>query len=245
MSIKLSDITPGACFQFKTAVRRVVRLVSISEQSDNFNVEWEYADGVKRAGKLGGVQWAHYFKASAIAPVPALLYAGDATEPAVQLTVKPVQAEAIIASLDAYTRLCLGQLEEVANLVRHGVIPMAQLNAKGERQLAPAEVCEQIGVLMDQAKALLGYPRSGCHGIGHPHVAVSGKRAYEVEKVLAKVVSEQRDPNPKFRGVNYDGLGPRFTTDPAPVATVVRSSFRTAADNQAAQSTARPSMHRR
>ena len=131
------------------------------------------------------------------------------------------QTDAVCDALDAYSRLCIGQLDEVANLVRHGIIPMAQLDGSGERVLASAEVCEQIEELMDAAKRLLGYPANGSHGIGHPHIALSGRRAYEVKKVLAKVVAEQRNPNPEFRGVNYDGLGPRYTNDPVPVATAI------------------------
>lgn len=136
----------------------------------------------------------------------------------IQTTLTLDQAAAVCDGLDAYTRLCIGQLEEVANLVRHGVIPMAQSDGKGERVMAPAEVCDQIEALMNEAKRLLGYPRNGNHGIGHPHIALAGRRSYEIQKVLSKVVAEQRNPNPGFKGVNYDGLGPRYTTDPAPVA---------------------------
>lgn len=136
-----------------------------------------------------------------------------------ELTV--AQADAVCDGLDAYSRLCIGQLDAVANLVRHGVIPMAQPNGKGERVLASPEVCDQVEMLMAEAKRLLGYPVNGSHSIGHPHIAMSGLRAYEVQKVLSKVIAEQRNPNPEFRGVNYDGLGPRYTNDPAPAAKVI------------------------
>jgi hypothetical protein len=139
----------------------------------------------------------------------------------IQATLTTDQASAVCDGLDAYTRLCIGQLEEVASLVRHGVIPMAQPNNGGERVMASVEVCDQIEDLMMQAKALLGYPRNGSHGIGHRHNCLSGLRAYEVQKALSKVVAEQRNPNPEFRGVAYDGLGPRYTTDPAPTVVAV------------------------
>lgn len=134
----------------------------------------------------------------------------------VSLTVD--QAGAVCDGLDTYTRLCIGQFEEVANLVRQGVIPVARPNGGGERVMAPPEVCEQIEDLMKQAKHLLGYASSGSHGIGHPHVSIAGRRSYEVKKVIAKVVAEARNPNPAFRGVDYDGLGPRYTQDQAPFA---------------------------
>ena len=68
MPVKLEQIQPGAVFRFKNGLRRVTKLV------DNFgsppNVSWEYADGVKRGGKLNGVMWIHHFKAEAIEEVP-------------------------------------------------------------------------------------------------------------------------------------------------------------------------------
>lgn len=139
-------------------------------------------------------------------------------EPRIQLSLTVDQAAAVCAGLDAYTRLCIGQLEEVANLVQQGVIPVAQ-RGEGPRELARAEVCERIEYLMDEAKRQLGFPANGSNGIGHPHTCEAGRRAYEVQKVLAKEVAVARDPNPQFRGVSYDGLGPRYTTDPAPTAT--------------------------
>lgn len=129
------------------------------------------------------------------------------------------QAGAVCEALDAYTRLCIGQLQEVEQLVRAGVIPMARLDRlDGPRLTASLDVSEQVGELMNQVKAFLGYPGNSSHGIGHPDVALSGRRAYEIKKALAKVVAETRNPNPAFRGVDYDGLGPRYTQDPAPVA---------------------------
>lgn len=70
-------------------------------------------------------------------------------------------------------------------------------------------------------KEVLGLHRSSHLGIGHPHMAMSGRRSYEVKKVLAKTLAELRNPNPSFRSVDYDGLGPRYTSDPEPRAVVV------------------------
>jgi phosphoribosylamine-glycine ligase len=90
----------------------------------------------------------------------------------------------------------------------------------GERQLAQRECIDALDTAMLHAKFHLGYPSNGSMGIGHPHVHVTAKRAYEVEKVLDKVLSEHKDPSPKFRGVNYDGLIVRYTNDPEPTASV-------------------------
>lgn len=135
-----------------------------------------------------------------------------------QLTITTEQASATSDALDAFSRLCIGQ-----QLVRHGVIPMAMPGPDGQRQTAPIEVCDRIEELMIEAKRLLGHPSNGSHGIGHALNAQAGRRAYEVKKVMDKAMALHRNPNPGFRTVDYDGLGPRYTTDPAPVAVIVEA----------------------
>ena len=126
------------------------------------------------------------------------------------------QAAAVDLALDAYTRLCIGQLEEVASLIRQGVIPLAR-EGRDDRTTASCAVADEVEALMNQAKALLGYPSNGSNGIGHQHVHISGRRAYEAHKVLAKELAHHRDSEPSiWKGVAYDGLGPRYTQDPAP-----------------------------
>lgn len=138
--------------------------------------------------------------------------------PTVTLTLTLDQAVAVRDALDLYTRVCIGQLEEVAHLVRYGTIPVARL-FNPERQLASPDQCDEVVRLMDQAKTVLGYPTNGSNGIGHPHVHITGTRAYEVEKTLAKVIADYQHPT-GFRGVDHDGLTVRYTQDPAPGATL-------------------------
>lgn len=67
MAVPIEQILPGAVFRFKTADRRVV---SLSEPvGSGFDVLWEYADGKKRGGRLGGRQWVYYFRSDAIEQV--------------------------------------------------------------------------------------------------------------------------------------------------------------------------------
>ena len=143
----------------------------------------------------------------------------------VKMEISIGQAEAITAALDVYVRLCIGQLSEVSQMVRFGIIPMATTHwshtGTKERIVAPEEVCDRVDALMMQVKEVLGYPSNGNNGIGHPDIHESGRRAYEIEKVLKKALAENRNPNPAFKGVDYDGLGPRYTKDPAPVAVIV------------------------
>ena len=135
--------------------------------------------------------------------------------PDIHIKVTQDQAQAIADALDFYTRICIGQLEEVENLVRSEVVPLAS-DAGVKRKTATIDECDEIRNLMNAAKKILGYPSSGSNGIGHPHVCKTGHMAYEIKKVIEKTLAELRNPNPTFRGVNYDGLGPRYTTDTAP-----------------------------
>lgn len=137
--------------------------------------------------------------------------------PQFQLKTTFDQASAISDGLDAYVRLCLGQLEEVTNLVRTGAIPMAG-SSQGDRVVASADVCDEIEELMMKAKALLGYSRSSNNGVGHRHVSLGAHRCYEAKKVIDQTVAMHRNPNPNFSSVQYDGLLVRYTQDPAPIA---------------------------
>lgn len=67
MTIRLETIRVGACFKFKAAIRRVTGITRRSDRG--FDVQWEYADGKKRGGRLNGEQWCHYFAKEAIAEV--------------------------------------------------------------------------------------------------------------------------------------------------------------------------------
>lgn len=68
MSVSIEQIQPGAVFQFKTAPRRVTSLGK--PVGRGFDVNWEYADGKKRGGRLSGSQWVHYFSSGAIEQIP-------------------------------------------------------------------------------------------------------------------------------------------------------------------------------
>lgn len=135
----------------------------------------------------------------------------------VQMNIE--QAAAVSKALDVYVRLGIGQLDIVKEMVNQGYIPLRAENGD-PRQVATFDQVDRFTEVMDSAKSILGYPRSGSNGIGHSHVAKEVHRSYEVAKVMDRAIATYRDPNPKFRGVNYDGLIVRYTTDPAPKAFV-------------------------
>jgi hypothetical protein len=128
------------------------------------------------------------------------------------------QARAVRDALDTYIRLTIGQIDVITGLVRDGTIPLGGRMGEGERELASIEQIERVEALVNEIKAVLGYPRNGSNGIGNRHVDPSGHRAYEAMKVLAQAVAIKTNPNPQFKGVDYDGLRVRYTQDPAPSA---------------------------
>lgn len=138
----------------------------------------------------------------------------------VQITVTIDQAQAMCQALELYARIGIGQFEEIAYLVRSGFVPMFNSGATGKPEHANAERCDWVAAMCDGIKNALQYPINGSHGIGHAHVSTSAHRAYEMRKVIEQALALHRDPNPSFRGVNYDGLIVRYTSDPAPIAEI-------------------------
>ncbi|NWF46054.1 hypothetical protein F3K02_12445 [Hydrogenophaga sp. D2P1] len=135
----------------------------------------------------------------------------------VQLSLTPQQADAVTAALDLYSRVCTGQLEELSELVRKGIIPMLGPDRTG---LAPSDSAAIAEIHVRYLKRGLGFDPGVSLNIFNRDVHASGHRAYEVLKVLEKAVAEHRDPAPAFRSTRYDGLSVRCTNDPVPVAWV-------------------------
>ena len=146
---------------------------------------------------------------------------GSAGKQRVVLEMSLEHANALAVAAEAFSRIGIGQLQHIAELVRFGTIPL-QRDSGTERVTAEVEDAERIEELMSVAKGILGYPRNGSNGIGHRHVSKDVHRAWEVHKVLRKALAVHRNPSPDFAGVDYDGLSLRYSSEEAPVA-VVRS----------------------
>lgn len=139
----------------------------------------------------------------------------------IQIDVTLEQAQVIAKATELLARLSLGQVGQIAEMVAMQEIPMHAPSDAPSRQ-STVEVCDAVREKIAGIHADLGYSGMGHSlGIGNKHVPIAGHRAYEITKVLQKVLSEHRDPNPQFRGVNYDGLMLRYTQDPAPEARVI------------------------
>ena len=139
---------------------------------------------------------------------------------AVTIHVTIEQARAMCHALDTYSRLCIGQFEELAQLCRDGTIPIGGVAVSEPRTAPHVEFCDEVDALLRQAKVKLGYSPNGSNGIGHPHVHVSGHRAWELKKQIERALAMHREPNPSFPSVDYDGRIVHYTSDPDAVVRV-------------------------
>jgi hypothetical protein len=126
------------------------------------------------------------------------------------------QAEASLRAHDLYSRILAGQLGEVAVLAADGRLRPAE----GRAPLTPAET-ERLRALMEEARALLGFPRGGSNGIG-PRVHPDSNHAYEAAAVLRKCLADHRVPaGATSPGTHaHDGLVVRYAAGPAPSARI-------------------------
>jgi hypothetical protein len=139
----------------------------------------------------------------------------------VQLTLTIPQAQALAKALDLFTRLSIGQVAAIAEMVAMQEIPSYAENHHHERSTSEATSAIVREKIADIASAL-GYRGTGHSlGIGNTHVTIEGHRAYEISKVLDKSLAEHQRPNPASRGSRYDGLLVRYTADPAPEVRVI------------------------
>jgi len=141
----------------------------------------------------------------------------------VQLELTLDQAQTLAYALDLYTRLGLGQVEQISELARFGVIPKGTSCQTGsaDTRSFDQEDLKRIDECVSSLKASLGYASNSSWGIGSDHVPLMAKRAYEVCKAIRQALSMARDPNPRFKWVDYDGVTVRYTKDDLPSVQVV------------------------
>lgn len=61
--MKEADLKVGEVYEFKAGARRIVSFDT--DGANEVHVNWEYADGVKRVGRIGGRNWISSFAAKA------------------------------------------------------------------------------------------------------------------------------------------------------------------------------------
>lgn len=120
----------------------------------------------------------------------------------------------------------LGQVQIVAGMVADGSILIKTTACKaGSLKNPEMDAIHNVTALCNEIRRELGFLPGESYGVGNRAVSDKAHRAYEMEKVVKKVLALHDNPNPTFRGVNYDGLSIRYTEDPAPVCVIEEGSI--------------------
>lgn len=130
----------------------------------------------------------------------------------VTLELTEAQAQVIIEALDAFSRIGCGQFGTVREMVCWNWSSAWQ---DLKREKADAALADAQAALFPE---LGSYHAS--YGIPNRQVPLSFRRAYDIKKHVEKAVSIARDPNPSFRGVNYDGAILNVSDEPLPTVKV-------------------------
>lgn len=123
--------------------------------------------------------------------------------PVVTVNMDIQYAQAMASALDVFVRLGLGQVRELSQLFRTGLLPMKKMDR------SPDQMDKDRDEVDNAVKALsvaLGFSSGESYGLGNQGVSGKVHAAYELMKVLNKALAEYRNPNPEFKGVDYDGL---------------------------------------
>ncbi len=134
----------------------------------------------------------------------------------VHITITIPQARAMADALEMYMRLGLGQVHMVAEMVADGSIPIKA----GSLKIPEMDVIHDVAALCNEIRRELGFQSGESYGVGNRAVSDKAHRAYEIEKVIKKALALHDNPNPTFRGVDYDGLSLRYTDDPLPACVI-------------------------
>lgn len=137
----------------------------------------------------------------------------------IRLDLTPEQAQVVAAALDLLARLGLGQLEQVADLVANGQVPLSRASTE-DKALPEAATSQAVAALLQAAKSALDFHPTASRGISHPHNHPSTHRAWEIRQVLERAIRDALNPDRASDPAVRDPVLLRYTQDPAPVAVV-------------------------
>jgi len=123
------------------------------------------------------------------------------SEPAYELAnLSEIQARTLVEALDLFSRIQIGQLEEILSMARMGSIPH-----RDERTVsARIEEVEEAEVLLNEVKRLLtGHSPNASFGILGEKTPESAKVAYEVQRAIRHRLAWDRQPEGGI-GVDFD-----------------------------------------
>lgn len=126
-----------------------------------------------------------------------------APEPDKRYQLGPLEADQVrvlVDALDLYARVLLGQLDEVVNLARMGLL------TDGEGHPASAARIREAESRLNEVKQLLtGFAPNASKGICARHTPSAAKHAFLLRKVMRYRMALERKPDGSaFDGVDFD-----------------------------------------
>ena len=104
------------------------------------------------------------------------------------------QADVLVAALDLYSRIHLGQFEEVANIARMHDISKLDKDYDAHNDFEDA---------IREAKTILGFDRNASYGIFNERVNDIARVAWDMQQVIRHHLAWKRNPEGGFT-VNFD-----------------------------------------
>jgi hypothetical protein len=141
------------------------------------------------------------------------LAAAAVDQESVVVPVDAMVAHLVDEALELYSRMGAGQMEDV----RHVVSGVCMTDGYDEEMSVKLEE----GVF--RLRESLNFRSGHSYGIGSDRLAPGIKSCWEIHKAMQKALAMDRDPNPSFRTVNYDGNWLRWTQDPEPLCRPVKA----------------------
>ena len=122
------------------------------------------------------------------------------------LTCSAEQAALLVRALDLYSRIGIGQFEEILNV--YDAQHTMEVSLRQDARLA-----------INEAKALAGHPDSGSYGIHSPEVRDEFRAAFDLQRVIRHRLAFDRKPEGDIM-VDFDTP---YQISKTPLATITSS----------------------
>ena len=106
------------------------------------------------------------------------------------IVVDEQQARILVAALDLYSRIGIGQLTEVVRVYNY-------------EWKMPVPMVDRLVEVMNEAKRVIGFRPGGSYGIHSPDVHDVFRRAFDIQCVIRHRLAFDRTPEGGF-GVDFD-----------------------------------------
>lgn len=110
----------------------------------------------------------------------------------------------LVRALDLYSRVLMGQYEEVENIIRWYSV---------NKEDFPKEGLDKLRDCLIEGKKAMGHPSNGSHGIHSDKIHDDARKCYDIQQVIRHIVAwgeMGKDPNKDERdfkemfGVSFD-----------------------------------------